>query len=137
VTESALIHNEEPTLVVLDELRRWGSQISLDDFGTGYSSLSNLKRFPVQTVKIDQSFVSGIGSCREDEAIVSAILSMSQELGIRVVAEGIETEEQFQFLVDRRCDEIQGFLVSPALCVEEFGAFLEAHEPAPGRIRRR
>jgi EAL domain-containing protein (putative c-di-GMP-specific phosphodiesterase class I) len=127
ITESALIHDEERTLVVLEELRGRGCQISLDDFGTGYSSLSNLKRFPVQTLKIDQSFVAGIGLSREDEAITAAILSMAQGLGIRVVAEGIETEEQLQFLVERHCDEIQGFLISRPLSPKDFGVFLDAH----------
>ena len=79
----------------------------------------------MQTVKIDQSFVSGLGSSGQDEAIVAAILAMARDLGIRVVAEGIETEEQYQFLVERDCDEVQGFLVSRALAPEEFGVFLD------------
>jgi diguanylate cyclase (GGDEF)-like protein len=126
ITESALIHDEERTLAVLEQLRDRGCRISLDDFGTGYSSLSNLKRFPVQTLKIDQSFVLGIGSSSEDEAIIGAILSMARDLGIRVVAEGVETEEQLQFLVERQCDEIQGFLFSRPLGPEQFGFFLDA-----------
>ena len=128
ITESALIHDEEGTLAVLEQLRERGCRISLDDFGTGFSSLSNLKRFPVQTLKIDQSFVGGIGASSEDEAITAAILSMAQNLGIRVVAEGIETEEQLQFLVDHRCDEVQGFLVSRPLELEEFRVFIDSYE---------
>ena len=125
ITESALIHDEARTLLVLEELRRRGCRISLDDFGTGYSSLSNLKLFPIQTLKIDQSFVAGIGRSREDEAITAAILAMAQNLGIRVVAEGIETEEQLEFLKERKCDEIQGFLVSRPLALDRVGSFLE------------
>ena len=127
VTESALIHDEAQTLAVLEELRDRGCRISLDDFGTGYSSLSSLKRFPVQTLKIDQTFVRGIGCRSEDEAIISAILSMAQDLGIRVVGEGVETEEQLQFLADRRCDEVQGFLLSRALRASEFAAFIDEY----------
>ena len=127
ITESALIHDEERCLQVLEQLRERGCQISLDDFGTGYSSLSNLKRYPVQTLKIDQSFVSGIGLSRDDEAITAAILSMARGLGIRVVAEGIETEQQLQFLVERQCDEVQGYLISRPLSAKDFGLFLDAH----------
>lgn len=125
VTESALIHNEVQARSVLEELRDLGIRISLDDFGTGFSSLSYLKRFPVHTLKIDRSFISGIGSGTGDEAITAAILSMAKDLGIRVVAEGIETEEQLQFLEDRGCDEIQGYLLSRPLPPETFGAFLD------------
>jgi len=124
ITESALIHDEALTLAVLEKLRARGFHISLDDFGTGYSSLSNLKRFPVETLKIDRSFVSGIGVSRTDEAITAAILTMAQSMGVHVVAEGVETDEQLQFLIDRKCDEVQGFLISPPLAAEEFSAFL-------------
>jgi diguanylate cyclase (GGDEF)-like protein/PAS domain S-box-containing protein len=127
ITESALIHDERRTLEVLLALRERGCQISLDDFGTGYSSLSNLKRFPVQTLKIDQSFVSGIGLRREDEAITAAILAMAHGLGIRVVAEGIETEEQLQYLRERGCDEVQGFLISRPVAPKDFTAFVDAY----------
>ncbi len=128
VTESALINNEERARDVLEELRDLGIQISLDDFGTGFSSLSYLKRFPVHTLKIDRTFISGIGQGIEDEAITAAILSMAKDLGIRVVAEGIETEEQLRFLEERGCDEIQGYLLSPPLAPETFVAFLDEHD---------
>jgi diguanylate cyclase (GGDEF)-like protein/PAS domain S-box-containing protein len=127
ITESALIQDEARTTAVLEELRGRGCQISLDDFGTGYSSLSNLKRYPVQTLKIDQSFVSGIGLSKGDEAITASILSMAHDLGIRVVAEGIETEEQLQFLVERQCDEIQGYLISRPLSPGDFGKFVDTY----------
>ena len=131
ITESALIHNEGPASVVLAELRRRGIRISLDDFGTGFSSLSYLKRFPVETIKIDRSFISGIGSSSEDEAITAAILSMAGDLGLHVVAEGIETEAQLRFLTARACDEVQGYLISPALSPEDFESLLERDPPLP------
>jgi len=124
ITETALVHHEGQALAVLQELRRLGVRISLDDFGTGFSSLAYLKRFPVQTLKIDRSFVAGIGRDGEDEAITTAILSMSKDLGLLVVAEGIETELQRAFLARRACDEIQGYLVSPPLPARDFGRFL-------------
>ena len=127
ITESALIQNEDRASVVLEGLRNKGIRISLDDFGTGYSSLSYLKRFPVQTLKIDQSFVRGIGSDKEDETITAAILSIAKDLHLRVVAEGIETEEQMAFLEERDCDEVQGYLFSPPLPAEAFEAFLNKH----------
>ncbi len=127
ITESALIHNEDRARVVLNELRQLGIQISLDDFGTGFSSLSYLKRFPVESLKIDRSFISGIGQSDEDEAITTAILSMARALELRVVAEGIETEQQRQFLADRGCDEIQGYLISRPLAAEDFARFLAGY----------
>lgn len=125
ITESALIHNEERAAVVLERLRAAGIRISLDDFGTGYSSLSYLKRFRVNSIKIDQSFVRGIGSDREDEAIIAAILSMAHNLDLRVVAEGVETQAQLDFLRARGCDEVQGYLLSRPLSAEAFAALLD------------
>ncbi len=127
ITESALIDNEEPAREVLEKLRRRDIRISLDDFGTGFSSLSYLKRFPVQSIKIDKSFVGGIGSNDDDEAITTAILSMARDLGLRVVAEGIETEAQLQFLRERHCDDVQGYLISPPIAADEFERFLETY----------
>ncbi len=131
VTETALILHEVRARAVLQELADLGIRISLDDFGTGYSSLSYLKRFPVHTLKIDQSFIAGIGSVSEDEAITAAILSMARDLGIHVVAEGIETHEQRRFLEDRACDEIQGYLLSRPLAPEDFKTFLDEHDQWP------
>ena len=128
ITESALIQNEERALAVLQELRRWGSRISLDDFGTGHSPLTNLKRYPIQALKIDRSFVCGIGISEKDEAITAAILAMAHSMNMRVVAEGIETDEQLRFLSEHHCDEIQGFIVSEALSAEAFSDFLEDYE---------
>jgi diguanylate cyclase (GGDEF)-like protein len=124
ITESALIHNEQRASAVLDRLRKSGVRISLDDFGTGYSSLSYLKRFRVHSLKIDRSFVQGIGHESDDEAIISAILSIARNMNLRVVAEGIETEQQLAFLKRRACDEGQGYLLSQPLSADAFAAFL-------------
>jgi diguanylate cyclase (GGDEF)-like protein len=135
ITESALIRNEARASVTVGRLRDRGIAISLDDFGTGYSSLSYLKRFQVQTLKIDRSFIQGVGVEGQDTAITAAILSMARDLGLRVVAEGVETEQQRCFLAERGCDEIQGLLVSPPLAREAFEAFLQAHSRPTPRSR--
>ena len=113
ITESTLMENEENAIEALLAMRGIGLTVSLDDFGTGYSSLSYLKRFPIDTVKIDRSFVRDIPSDKDDAAIIAAIISMGQALGLRTLAEGVETEEQRAFLCERGCDEMQGYLMSP------------------------
>ncbi len=120
ITESALLHHESEAVDVLRALRRHGVRISLDDFGTGYSSMSYLKRLPLDTLKIDRSFVAGIGTDSSDEAITSAIISMARALGLRVVAEGVESGRQRDFLAARGCDELQGFLFGSPRPAEEF-----------------
>ncbi|BCB27240.1 hypothetical protein SKTS_21260 [Sulfurimicrobium lacus] len=109
LTERTIMHDAENTVTILNKLRALGVQISIDDFGTGYSSLSYLKRFPIDRIKIDQSFVREITSNPEDAAISQAIISLSHSLNIKTVAEGVETAEQQEFLRSRLCDEIQGF----------------------------
>ncbi len=119
LTESVLIRNAEPATAALHALRSLGVQIAIDDFGTGYSSLSYLRRFPINTLKIDQSFVRD-SDCEEGEAIISAIIAMGASLKLRVVAEGIETLQQLAFLDSRCCPEGQGFLFSRPVAAEEF-----------------
>ena len=99
--------------------------MALDDFGTGYSSLSYLRRFPFNRLKIDRSFVCDVIDNPDDAALTTAILAMAQSLQLRVVAEGVETQEQAEFLRDRGCDELQGFLFSRAVPASDFVRFLE------------
>jgi EAL domain-containing protein (putative c-di-GMP-specific phosphodiesterase class I) len=97
---------------ILEKLSSVGMSISIDDFGTGYASLSYLQRFPLRQIKIDRSFISNLMKGSNDATIVSAIIAMGHSMGLRVVAEGVETEEQLRFLQDLQCDEMQGYLVS-------------------------
>jgi diguanylate cyclase (GGDEF)-like protein len=132
LTETALIQNLDTTVDLLSELNRAGLAIALDDFGTGYSSLSYLKRFPIDVVKIDRSFLRDFPGHAYDRTIVSAIVAMAHSLGLRVVAEGVETEEQLAILQNLQCDEIQGFLFSRPIPREEVTALLAK----PTQIRR-
>ncbi len=118
ITESTAMQNAEMSLSILNRLKEMGIRISIDDFGTGYSSLSYLKRFPIDTVKIDQDFVRDLTS--DDAAIISAVISMARALNLRVIAEGVETEEQLAFLRREQCSEMQGFLFSEPLSAAEF-----------------
>ena len=119
ITESNIMRNAEQTVQSLTELRELGVSIAIDDFGTGYSSLSYLKRFPVTTIKIDRSFVRDISSDPNDAAIVSAIIAMCKQLGVRAVAEGVESEAQLAFLSRLACDEYQGYYFSKPLPAAE------------------
>lgn len=112
ITESAVMQDPENTLQVLQQLRQLGVKLSIDDFGTGYSSLTYLRQFPVQSVKIDQSFVTNIQNDEGCRTLVSAIIALTHELKLNVVAEGVETEEQLSFLRKQHCDLLQGFMFS-------------------------
>ena len=124
ITESTAMTNADLSLAIMTRLKEMGVHISIDDFGTGYSSLSYLKRFPIDTVKIDQDFVRDLAQGSNDGAIISAVISMARALKLRVVAEGVETEEQLAFLRRQHCETIQGFLYSRPLPAEEFEAVL-------------
>ncbi len=115
ITESAAIQNAALTVEVLSALRAIGVRIAIDDFGTGHAALAYLKQFPIDALKIDRGFVTDLEASQEDRAIVTAIISLAHGLGIRVIAEGVETEGQLRFLAESGCDEYQGFLLSPPL----------------------
>ncbi len=134
ITESIATDNK--CIVILHELRKLGMQISIDDFGTGYSSLGLLNRLPVNTIKIDKSFVKDIPDDSGAEGIVKTIIAMAHNLGMKVLAEGVETEEQRAFLEAHNCDEIQGYLFSPPVTVEEFNRLLSVKQEknVPGHI---
>jgi diguanylate cyclase (GGDEF)-like protein len=126
ITESHAMQNTESSIFTLRELKELGVRIAMDDFGTGYSSLNYLKRFPIDTLKLDQSFIRDITTDPADAAIVSAVIAMAHSLSIEVVAEGVETKEQLEFLARQNCDVIQGFLFSAPMPAEELVRFLTA-----------
>ena len=129
ITESVLMRDAAISTAVLNELKDMGVQLAVDDFGTGYSSLSYLQRFPIDILKIDRSFVHDVVSASGDGIIVGAVIGMAKSLGKRVVAEGVETPGQMNFLTDRSCDEGQGYLFSHPLGADAFAALL-ATEPS-------
>lgn len=130
MTETIL--QTEPDIVdALKELKSMGLKIAIDDFGTGFSSLNSLKHLPVDILKIDRSFISGIPEDADDRAIASAIIAMGHNLGMSVIAEGVETPEQLQFVMEQECDEAQGFLFHPPLRAEEFEHFLASGASVP------
>ena len=124
ITESVLMRDAECSTNILQQLKKMGVKLSVDDFGTGYSSLSYLQRFPIDILKIDQSFVQNIESAKDDGIIVSAIISMGNSLKLKVVAEGVETPSQLAFLKARHCEEGQGYFISHPLTAEKFAALL-------------
>jgi EAL domain-containing protein (putative c-di-GMP-specific phosphodiesterase class I) len=125
ITESLLAGDMEYTLGVLTALRARGVHVAVDDFGTGYSSLSYLKRFPVNRLKIDQSFVRDIESDADDRAIATAVVTLGHSLGMQVIAEGVEGETQLEILAAMGCDEVQGFHLGRPMSAEQFTALLE------------
>ena len=132
LTESILMQDAKSSEFVLESLKAMGMQLAIDDFGTGYSSLSYLKRFPINTLKIDQSFVRDIADDADDASIVSAMIGMGKSLKQRVIAEGVETEAQLSFLRALQCDEGQGFLFGHPLPAEEFERLLLKVQELPG-----
>jgi diguanylate cyclase (GGDEF)-like protein/PAS domain S-box-containing protein len=134
LTESMVMHGPENVIATLEQLEALGVELSIDDFGTGYSSLSYLKRFPVTSLKIDQSFVRDLGQDDNAAAIVKAIISLGHSLDMKVIAEGVETEKQMSFLLDNHCDAMQGFLFSRPLAADEFITLLERESRSTGKF---
>lgn len=126
LTEGVAMHNPQAAIEIMNNLHHLGIRMSIDDFGTGYSSLNYLKKFKVYKLKIDQSFVRDIHSDPEDRALVAAIISMASSLGMKTIAEGVETVEQKQYLIEKGCDEVQGYLYSKPLPADEFETWIKA-----------
>jgi diguanylate cyclase (GGDEF)-like protein len=131
LTESAVMRDANKTILTLRELKAVGVQLSLDDFGTGYSSLSQLKHFPFDKLKIDQSFVRELASNPDDLALVTAIIAMGKALGLKVIAEGVETRAQWDILQSLGCEEVQGFFVSKPLPAADFARFVQERANRP------
>lgn len=134
ITESGVMLNPEVALQVLHGLRECGISLSVDDFGTGYSSLAQLKRMPVQELKIDQSFIRDLDDDSEDSVIVRSTIEMSHSLGLKVVAEGVEFERCLQLLARWKCDTAQGYLISRPLAASAFETWLAQHAPAASDV---
>jgi len=128
ITESMVMLNVERAIQLLDAIRSQGVRLAIDDFGTGYSSMSVMKRFPIDTIKIDRSFVRELPENTEDRAIAQAIIGMGKALGLTIVAEGVETNEQQEFLRELACDEIQGFLFSKPVVADRIAELLRLQD---------
>jgi EAL domain-containing protein (putative c-di-GMP-specific phosphodiesterase class I) len=137
ITETALMRSEEAASHALQELRAVGVSISLDDFGTGYSSLSYLQKLPIDTLKVDRSFIRRADTEPQDAALIGAIVSMARVLGLRVAIEGVETAQQLALLREMGCDEVQGNLMSPPVAAGEVPALLRELERGGSASRKR
>jgi diguanylate cyclase (GGDEF)-like protein/PAS domain S-box-containing protein len=135
ITETTLMDDTDRTIRILDALYGMGLHLAIDDFGTGYSSLSALQQFPINTLKIDQSFVKDVAFDRDNAAIVRTIIQMGHSLGLEVVAEGVESEEQLAFLREERCDFAQGHLFGDPMTADEFCQVLAADHEGTGKYR--
>ncbi|MCM3731128.1 EAL domain-containing protein [Fictibacillus nanhaiensis] len=129
ITESTLMKYEETILYTIEQLKKMGVQFALDDFGTGYSSMGYLKKFQIDTLKIDQSFIRGIGTETDDSAIATAIITLAHALKMNVVAEGVETEEQYRFLEEKNCNEIQGYFTCRPMEAQKIEVLLNNNTP--------
>lgn len=128
ITESALAERPEEALIVLRKLKAMGLRLAIDDFGTGHSSLAHLKRFPIDVLKIDQGFIRDIPQSADDMAISRAVIAMGQSMGLEVLAEGVETAAQLEFLRQHGCNFYQGYFCSKPVPANEFAALLQADQ---------
>ena len=128
ITEAVLVHDLEGILFVLEGLKRIGVRLALDDFGAGYSSLATLQRFPLDTIKIDRSYIRDITSRGENSNLAEAIIAMGKSLSVTVVAQGVETKEQADFLRQHACDEFQGFYFNKPMSADQFTELLQAQD---------
>ena len=126
ITESMIAHNLDQAAEMAAAIKRLGVRLAIDDFGTGYSSLAQLKRFPIDTLKVDRSFVRDVDASDDDKAIAQTIISLGKALDVSVVAEGVETEAQYTFLRDNACDEMQGYYFSKPCHPDAFAEHLSA-----------
>ncbi|HCS41669.1 MAG TPA: GGDEF domain-containing response regulator, partial [Pseudomonas sp.] len=130
ITEGVLMQNIDATVTSLNRIKALGVRLAIDDFGTGYSSLSYLRRFPIDVLKIDQSFIRNLSSDSNDAALVSAIISLGRSLKLTIIAEGVETLEQLDFLKAHQCEEGQGHYFSKAVEPEAFVRYLRSVQPS-------
>ena len=128
ITETGLMENQENATDILKRLHAQGIRLAIDDFGTGYSSLAHLKRFPLDVLKIDKSFIDEIPHNKDDMEIAATIVAMGHTLGLKVLAEGVETIEQLAFLREKGCDTYQGYIKSRPIPAEEFTELLRSLE---------
>ena len=124
ITEGMVMHDTERAVRLLGDIKQLGVRLAIDDFGTGYSSLAQLKRFPIDTLKVDRSFIRDIPGDSEDKAITEAIIAMGKSLSLTIVAEGVETQEQQTFLREHACDQMQGYYFSRPVVAAEFAKLL-------------
>jgi len=129
LTETMLMADAAQSLQTLRQIRELGVLIAIDDFGTGYSSLAQLTRLPVDTLKIDRSFISEIPMNPASTAVTATVIAMARNLGLSVVAEGVETTEQLAFLAERGCDAVQGFLFSKPLAADALAEYVRNYPP--------
>jgi EAL domain-containing protein (putative c-di-GMP-specific phosphodiesterase class I) len=132
ITESTVAQNVERAIAIMHTFKRLGLWLTIDDFGTGYSSLAALKRFPVDCLKIDRSFVQDLPDDSDSATIARSIVALAHSMDLAVVAEGVETAAQYRFLIDCGCDEIQGYLFARPMSAEELAQMLAT--PQPGRL---
>jgi EAL domain-containing protein (putative c-di-GMP-specific phosphodiesterase class I) len=134
ITESVAMHDFKQTLHILQGLRAEGMRVAIDDFGTGYSSLAYLKRFPINTLKIDRAFIKDMLEDPQDQAIVNAIVVMAHAMNMEVLAEGVEGPEQLEYLLAKGCDRAQGYHFGKPVPAQEFKAMLLRQMPAQGSV---